>query len=180
LALSSRSLLLLLYLLGSSLGYTNDMKRLITLLFLNVTLALAENPFASGQEWRLMIGHPTWYLTLTEEANGVWLSDAFQNESEESYVITLAPLTPEEQEALELKADYWVFSVSRYGMAEIASRRVYQCVLDLAKAQYSDAGEILSIDGERFDYTVTESGLQLEERGQICWALRPEFVETWK
>jgi hypothetical protein len=133
-----------------------------------------ESAFKTGQEWQLELGQITVFLQLSEEKNGVWLGDGFINESGEEQLVTLAPLTAEEQKELELSgAKYWLFSVIISDEDKSDSGVAYKCVFDISKGEYLDTGEMISVIGERFDYTITIAGPQLSERGNSCTARQP-------
>jgi hypothetical protein len=152
------------------------MKVLVFLLFFSVFGFAREAVFRVGQEWQLELGQLTWLGQLREEKNGVWLADGFINESGEEQPATLALLTLEEQQDLELpktEGAYWAFEVNLYDKVKSDSGVAYKCVFDLAKGDYLDTGEIISIVGERFDYTITIAGPQLTERGNSCSARQP-------
>jgi hypothetical protein len=138
-------------------------------------IAAQESAFKTGQEWQLELGQITVFLQLSEEKNGVWLGDGFINESGEEQLVTLAPLTAEEQEELELSgAKYWLFAVIISDEDKSDSGVAYKCVFDISKGEYSDTGEMISVIGERFDYIITVTGLQLSERGNSCTARQPK------
>jgi hypothetical protein len=133
-----------------------------------------ESAFKTGQEWQLELGQITVFLQLREEQDGIWLGDGFINESGEEQLVTLAPLTAEEQEELELSdAEYWLFSVIISEGDKSDSGVAYKCVFDLSRGEYSDTGEMISVIGERFDYDITVAGPQLRERGNSCTARQP-------
>jgi hypothetical protein len=144
--------------------------------FLCTSSFAQEAAFRVGQEWQLELGHETWFVQLREEKDGVWLADGVVNESGEEYPVTLAPLTPEEQKELELpktEGEYWAFGASLYDKDKTDSGVAYKCVFELAKGDYLDTGEMISVVGERFDYTITVAGPQLRERGNSCSARQP-------
>jgi hypothetical protein len=133
-----------------------------------------ESAFKTGQEWQLELGQITVFLQLREEQDGIWLGDGFINESGEEQLVTLAPVTAEEREELELsEAKYWLFSVNISDQSKSDSGVAYKCVFDLSKGDYLDTGEMISVIGERFDYTITIAGPQLRERGNSCTARQP-------
>jgi hypothetical protein len=144
--------------------------------FLCTSSFAREAAFRAGQEWQLELGQITWLGQLREEKNGIWLADGFINESGEEQLVTLAPLTPEEQQELELpktEGMYWAFEASLYDKVKSDSGVAYKCVFDLAKGEYLDTGEMISVVGERFDYTITIASPQLRERGNSCSARQP-------
>jgi hypothetical protein len=160
---------------------TFSLPRALQLRFLVLTLCFTfalsfaqESPFKAGQEWLLEVGHETWFIELRKETNGVWLADGTVNESGEEYPVTLNLLTPEEQQELELpEAAYWAFSASIPDKVKSDSGWAFKCVFDPAKADRLESGEIVSVTGERFDYTITVAGPQLSERGNSCTAKQP-------
>jgi hypothetical protein len=154
-----------------------DLQRIMLALTLFLVFGFSfaqDEPFNSKQAWQLELGQITVFLQLREEQDGIWLADGFINESGEEQLVTLTLLTAEEREELGLpEAEYWLFSVVISDKDKSDSGLAYKCVFDISKGDYLDTGELISVVGERFDYTLTIAGLQLRERGNSCTARQP-------
>lgn len=144
---------------------------LVTLVGFSVTLA--QDAFSAGQTWQLMIGHETWFVELLGESQNVWRAYGEVNESGRNYPVTLAPLSEEDRQALELPTgEYWVFSASIYSEEKTDSGRAFKCVIQLPELE-PKAGEGTSIVGRLFRYDITLAGLQLSGDDAQCVASQP-------
>lgn len=155
----------------------NHHKVLFVFYLLMLTLVLSQEvPFNSKQVWQLQLGQHIWRGQLSEESNGIWLGNGIMTDSREEQLLTLAPLSLEEKETFNLpepKREYWVFTLNLYDKNVTDSGTAYKCVVDLAKGAYLETGELVSVSGKRFDYTITIAGPQLREGVQRCFAWQP-------
>jgi hypothetical protein len=151
------------------------MKRFfITLItFTCFSTSLLQDAFAVGQTWQLVTGQETWFVELREESQGVWQADGTVNESGESYLVTLAPLSKDDVEALELPTgEYWAFSANIYDEEKTDSGWAFRCVIRSPEVE-PKAGESITIIGRLLRYDITIAGLQLAEDDGQCFANRP-------
>jgi hypothetical protein len=147
---------------------------IVLVIIVGFSITLAQDAFVAGQTWQLMIGHETWFVELREESQGVWQAEGILNESGESYPVTLAPLSEEDREALELPiGEYWAFSASVYDEEKTDSGWAFKCVIQLPEAE-PKPGESPSIIGRLLRYNITIAGPQLYEESQ-CVASQPSL-----